>query len=299
MTLPPRKTIDDFDPDVLGLFDQYVHGVIDRRGFIAGAARLAIGVTAAVGLLAALSPQFALAQKIKPDDVRLKTAYREFDSPQGNDKARGYLVQPTKAKGPLPVVLVVHENRGLNPHIEDVTRRIALEGYIAFAPDGLFPLSGYPGDEDRARELFGKLDQDKARQDFIAAAHLLQGIEGGNGHMGAVGFCYGGSMVNFLATQLPSLSAAAPFYGSAPDPEDVPKIHAEMLIVLAAKDDRVNAKWPEYEKALKAAHVTYAMFQPEGTVHGFNNDTTPRYDEKAAKEAWSRMLALFARKLKT
>jgi carboxymethylenebutenolidase len=298
MTSPPRKTIHDFDPDVLGLFDQYVHGQIDRRGFIAGAARLAIGASAAAGLLAALSPRFAQAQKIKSDDERLKTRYHEFESTKGSGKARGYLVQPAKAKGLLPVVLVVHENRGLNPHIEDVSRRIALEGYIAFAPDGLFPLGGYPGNEDDARALFQKLDQDKARQDFIAAAHFLQGIEGGNGHMGVVGFCYGGSMTNFLATQLPSLAAAAPFYGSAPDLESVPGIHAEMLIVLAANDDRVNATWPDYEKALKAAGVKYTLFQPPGTVHGFNNDTTPRFDESAAKQAWSRMLALFARTLR-
>jgi carboxymethylenebutenolidase len=298
LTNPPRKTIHDFDPDVLGLFDQYVHGQIDRRGFIAGAARLAIGASAATGLLAALSPQFALAQKIKPDDARLKTGYREFESARGNGKARGYLMRPAEANGSLPVVLVVHENRGLNPHIEDVTRRIALEGYIAFAPDALYPLGGYPGNEDDARALFKTLDQDKARQDFIAAAHFLQGIEGGNGRMGAVGFCYGGSMTNFLATQLPSLAAAAPFYGSAPDLEDVPRIHAEMLVVLAASDDRVNARWPDYEKALKAANVKVSMFQPAGTVHGFNNDTTPRYDEAAAKQAWSRMLALFARTLK-
>jgi carboxymethylenebutenolidase len=298
MTNPPRKTIHDFDPDVLGLFDQYVHGQIDRRGFIAGAARLAIGASAAAGLLAALSPRFAQAQKIKPDDARLKAVHREFESPKGNDKARGYLVRPADAGDSLPVVLVVHENRGLNPHIEDVTRRIALEGYIAFAPDALFPLGGYPGNEDDARALFKTLDQDKARQDFIAAGHLLQSIDGGNGHMGVVGFCYGGSMTNFLATQLPSLAAAATFYGSAPDLDDVAKIHAEMLVVLAENDDRVNAQWPDYEKALKAANVTYTMFQPAGTVHGFNNDTTPRYDQSAAKEAWSRMLALFARKLK-
>ncbi len=298
MSKPPRKTIHDFDPDVLGLFDQYVHGQIDRRGFIAGAARLAIGATVASGLLAALSPQFAMAQKIKPDDERLKTSYREFESTKGNGKARGYLVCPAHTEDALPVVIVVHENRGLNPHIEDVARRIALEGYIAFAPDALYPLGGYPGDEDSARTLFQKLDQDKLREDFIAAADLLKDIKGGNGRMGMVGFCYGGSMVNFLATQLPSLAAAAPFYGSAPDLEDVSKIHAEMLIVLAASDDRVNAKWPDYEKAMKAANITYTMFQPAGTVHGFNNDTTPRYDEVAARQAWSRMLALFKRKLK-
>ena len=299
MTNPPRKTIHDFDPDVLGLFDEYVHGQIDRRGFIAGAARLAIGATVAAGLLASLSPRFAQAQKIKPDDARLKTSYREFESSKGYGKARGYLARPADAKGPLPQVLVVHENRGLNPHIEDVARRIALEGYIAFAPDALFPLGGYPGDEDKARNLFKDLDQDKSREDFIAAAHLLKDIDGGNGRMGVVGFCYGGSMANFLATKVPSLAAAAPFYGSAPDLDDVARIHAEMLIVLAAKDDRVNAQWPDYEKALKAADVTYSMFQPEGTVHGFNNDTTPRYDEAAASQAWSRMLSLFERTLKS
>ena len=253
MSNPPRKTIRDFDPEVLGLFDQYVHGKIDRRGFIAGAARFAIGAAAAAGLLTALSPRFAQAQKIKPDDARLKSAYHAFDSPKGNGKARGYLVRPSIAKGALPVVLVVHENRGLNPHIEDVARRIALEGYIAFAPDALFPLGGYPGDEDKARALFQKLDQDKARQDFIAAAELLKDLEGGNGRMGVVGFCYGGSMTNFLATQVPAFEAAVPFYGGAPDLDEVSKIHAEMLIVLAASDDRVNAQWPDYEKTLKAA----------------------------------------------
>lgn len=294
-----RKTVHDFDPDVLGLFDQYVHGAIDRRGFIAGAARLAIGATAAAGLLAALSPRFALAQKIKPDDPRLVVSRREFDSPNGYGKAGGYLVRPADAKAARPLVLVAHENRGLNPHIEDVARRIALEGYIAFAPDALFPLGGYPGNEDDARTLFKDLDQARSRQDFVAAAHWLTGIEDGNGRMGVVGFCWGGSMTSFLATQLPSLAAAVPFYGSAPDLDEVSKIKAEMLIVLAAKDDRVNAQWPDYEKALKAAGVKYTAFQAPGTVHGFNNDTTPRYDEAAATEAWSRMLALFGRTLKT
>ncbi len=298
MSNDSRKTARDFDPKVLSLFDQYVHGAIDRRGFITGAGRLAIGASAAAGLLAALSPQFAQAQQIKSDDPRLKAIYREFASPQGYGTARGYLVRPIDATGPLPKVLVIHENRGLNPHIEDVARRIALEGYIAFAPDALFPLGGYPGDEDTARGLFGQLDQSKTRQDFIAAANLLSDMPGGNGRMGATGFCYGGSMSNYLATQLPSLDAAVPFYGGAPDLAAVPNIRAEILVVLAADDERVNATWPDYEKALQAAGVTHAMFQPAGTVHGFNNDTTPRYDEAAASEAWSRMLALFARRLK-
>lgn len=298
MATPPRKTASDFDPEVLKLFDQYVHGVIDRRGFLSGAARFAVGATTAAGLLAALSPQFAAAQQIKPDDKRLDAKHIEFDSPQGYGKGRGYLVRPAKARGPLPTVLVIHENRGLNPHIEDVTRRLALENYIAFAPDALFPLGGYPGDEDKARAEFAKLDQSKTRQDLLAAARMLKGIDGGNGRLGVIGFCYGGGMSNFLATQLPDLAAAAPFYGPAPAVEDVPKIKARMLVVLAANDERVNAGWPAYEAALKEAGVRYELYQPAGTQHGFHNDTTPRYDEAAAKEAWKRSLALFEETLR-
>lgn len=298
MANAPRHRASDFDPEVLRLFDQYVHGVIDRRGFLAGAARFAVGAAGAAGLLAALSPQFASAQQVKPDDKRLSTKYVEFPSPQGYGTARGYLVRPATAKGPLPTVLVVHENRGLNPHIEDITRRLALEGYIAFAPDALFPLGGYPGDEDKARAEFAKLDQAKTRQDFIAAAKMLRGLDGGNGKLGVVGFCYGGGMSNFLATQLPDLDAAAPFYGPAPAPEDVAKIKAQLLVVLAANDERVNATWPAYEAALKQAGVRFELYQPAGTQHGFNNDTTPRYDEAAAKEAWKRTLALFERTLR-
>ena len=298
MSQAPRKTAADFHPEVLRLFDQYVHGVIDRRGFLTGAARFAVGGATAAGLLAALSPQFAAAQQVKPDDKRLKAEYREFASPDGYGTARGYLVRPAKARKPLPVVLVVHENRGLNPHIEDITRRLALEGYIAFAPDALFPLGGYPGDEDKARAAFQQLDQAKTRQDFLAAARLLQGIEGGNGRLGVVGFCYGGGMANFLATQLPDLKAAAPFYGSAAKLEDVPRIKAELLVVLAGNDERINTQYPAYEEALKANGVRYAIYQPAGTQHGFNNDTTPRYDADAAAEAWKRTLALFARTLR-
>jgi carboxymethylenebutenolidase len=198
----------------------------------------------------------------------------------------------------LPLVLVAHENRGLNPHIEDIARRLALEDFIAFAPDALFPLGGYPGDEDAARTLFAKLDQAKTREDFLAAADHLAHVEGGNGRMGAVGFCYGGGIANFLATKLPYLGAAAPFYGVAPADEDVAKIKAELLVVLAANDERVNAGWPGYETALKAAGVRYALYQPPGTQHGFNNDTTPRYDKDAAAEAWRRMLELFNRTLR-
>ncbi|WP_222564260.1 dienelactone hydrolase family protein [Novilysobacter antarcticus] len=299
MATPPRKTADDFDPEVLRLFDRYVHGQLDRRGFLTCAARFAVGATTAAGLLAALMPRFAAAQQVKPDDPRLRAEYLEFPSPEGYGTGRGYLVRPANASGPLPVVLVVHENRGLNPHIEDVTRRLALEGFIAFAPDALFPLGGYPGDEDNARAEFAKLDQARTRQDFIAAAEMLRTIEGGNGRMGVVGFCYGGGIANFLVTQMPQVLAAAPFYGSPPPLGDVPNIKAEMLVVLAANDERINTAWPEYEAALKRADVRYELYQPAGTQHGFNNDTTPRYDEAAAAEAWKRTIALFQRVLVT
>ena len=295
----PRSKASDFEPEVLQLFDQYVHGVIDRRGFLAGAARFAVGAATATGLLAALSPQFAAAQQVKPDDKRLSAKYVRFPSPRGYGTGCGYLVKPANARGPLPVVLVVHENRGLNPHIEDVARRLALEDFIAFAPDALFPLGGYPGDEDEARTLFGKLEQEKTREDFLAAADMLGTVEGGNGRLGVVGFCYGGGIANLLATRLPDLAAAAPFYGSAAPLEDVGRIKAEMLVVLAANDERINAAWPAYEAALKAAGVRYSLYQPPGTEHGFHNDTTPRYDEEAAREAWRRTTALFDRALRT
>lgn len=298
MTPPRRPTANDFDPEVLRLFDQYVHGQIDRRGFIAGAARFAVGAAGAAGLLAALSPRFAAAQKVAPDDARLTTTHVEFPSPQGHGTARGYLVRPAQAAGPLPVVLVVHENRGLNPHIEDITRRLALDGFIAFAPDALFSLGGYPGDEDAARTLFQQLDQAKCREDFLAASAFLVGIDGGNGRLGVVGFCYGGGIASFLATRLPGLKAAAPFYGNAPELADVPNIKAELLVVLAEHDERINVQWPASETAFKQAGTRYTMFQPPGTQHGFNNDTTPRYDKAAAAEAWRQTLALFDRTLR-
>ncbi|MBW8368658.1 MAG: dienelactone hydrolase family protein [Arenimonas sp.] len=298
MTDTARKTAKDFDPAVMQLFDQYVHGLIDRRGFLKGTSALAISAAAATGMLAALTPDFAAAQQVKPDDARLKAEFLEFDSPAGYGKGRGYLVRPADATAPLPLVLVVHENRGLNPHIEDITRRLALAGYLAFAPDALFPLGGYPGDEDSARTLFQQLDQARTREDMVAAAGFLAGLEGGNGRMGAIGFCYGGAIANFLATRLPELKASVPFYGSGAPLADVGKIKAELLVVLAADDERVNAGWPAYEEALKAAGVTYRMIQPPDTLHGFNNDTTPRYNEGAAAVAWSEALALFERTLR-
>jgi carboxymethylenebutenolidase len=298
MSDTPRPTAGDFDPEVLRLFDQYVHGDIDRRGFLSGTARIAGGMAAASGLLAMLAPQFAAAQQVKPDDPRIATSHLDFDSPDGYGKARGYLARPAKAEGKLPVVLVIHENRGLNPHIEDVARRFALANYIAFAPDALFPLGGYPGDEDKARAEFAKLDQAKSKQDFLAAARLAKKLDSGNARLGVVGFCWGGGMSHWLATQVSDLDAAAPFYGPAPAPEEAKKVKAEMLVVLAETDERVNATWPPYEAALKAAKVDYAVYQPAGTQHGFHNDTTPRYDAAGAQEAWKRTLALFERTLR-
>ncbi|HEU0152394.1 MAG TPA: dienelactone hydrolase family protein [Arenimonas sp.] len=298
MPRPPRQTARDYDPRVMQLFDQYVHGLIDRRGFLQGASALAFSASAAVGLLASLSPRFAEARQVATDDPRIDARYVTFESAKGYGQGRGYLVRPAKADGPLPTVVVIHENRGLNPHIEDVTRRLALEGYLAFAPDALFPLGGYPGDEDAARALFQQLDQAKTREDMLAAAAFLASVEGGNGRMGAIGFCYGGAIANFLATRLPDLRAAVPFYGSAAPLADVPAIRAELLVVLASDDERVNAGWPAYEAALKAAGKPYALLQPADTLHGFHNDTTPRYAPEAAKQAWEASLALFGRTLK-
>jgi carboxymethylenebutenolidase len=294
----PRQTADDFAPEVLKLFDQYVHGGISRRGFLDGAGKYAVGGMTAAGLLEALSPDFAQAQQVSPTDARLVTSRLNFDSPQGYGKASGYLAKPAKAGADIPAILVVHENRGLNPHIEDIARRLALEGYLAFAPDALFSLGGYPGDEDKARELFGKLDPAKVKADFLAAAQLLKTHAGTNGRVGAVGFCFGGGVVNVLATQWPDLNAGVPFYGVAPDLADVPRIRAPLMLHFAGNDERVDATWPPYEAALKAAHVKYEAFVYPGVEHGFNNDTTPRFDPKAAALAWQRTLAFFAQNLR-
>jgi len=288
-----RKTAHDFDQDLLILFDAYVHGVIDRRSFLDQASRFAVGGVTAAMLLEQLSPKFIERTVVAKDDARLAAEYVEYDSPNGSGKMRGYLAKPDKQTGKLPAILVIHENRGLNPHIEDVARRFALANFVAFAPDALFPLGGYPGDEDKARELFPKLDQNKTRQDFIAAYNFLKARPETTGKVGAVGFCYGGGMVNFLATQLPDLAAGVAFYGSAPNLEDVPKIKAPLLIQSAEVDERINASWPGYEQALKAANVQYERFLYPGTQHGFHNDTTPRYDAAAAKLAWERTVAFF------
>ena len=295
---PSLRHASDFHPEVLRLFDQYVHGALDRRGFVQAASRYAVGGVSAAALLEALSPRFAQAQQVSGSDPRITTSSVEFPSPQGNGKGRGYLARPARATGPLPVVLVIHENRGLNPHIEDIARRLAVDNFIAFAPDALFTLGGYPGDEDKARELFAKLDQRKAQEDFVAAAAFAAGLEGGNGKLGAVGFCYGGGIVNLLATRVPTLAVGVPFYGNAPPLDKAAQIKAQLLLVFAQTDDRINAAWPAYEAALKSAGVRYEAVAYPGTEHGFNNNTTPRYDDAAAKQAWGRTIVLFNKGLR-
>jgi carboxymethylenebutenolidase len=288
-----RKTAADFDPEVLILFDAYVHGALDRRGFLDRAAKYAVGGVTATMLLDELSPKFAEAQQVKTDDARLKIERAEYASPRGTGTMKGYLVRPAAATGRLPGVVVIHENRGLNPHIEDITRRIALDGYQAFAPDALTPLGGYTGDEDSARALFGKLEQPKTREDFVAAYNYVKGRADSTGRVGVVGFCYGGGIAHMLATRLPDLAAAVPFYGNTPAPAEAAKVKAPLLIHFAENDERINAAWPAYEEALKAAKVSYQAYKYPGTNHGFNNDTTPRYDEAAAKLAWQRTLDFF------
>jgi carboxymethylenebutenolidase len=288
-----RKTAADFPPDVLKLFDQFVHGGINRREFLDKAARYAVAGVTAAGYLAALSPNFAAAQVVAPDDKRIKAEYREYDSPNGYGKIKGYYAAPANASKKLPTILVVHENRGLNPHIEDIVRRLALDNFIAFAPDALTPLGGYPGDEDKAREAFSKLDQSKSKQDFLAAAGYLKALPQGNGKVGVVGFCYGGGIANYLATQLPDLAAAVPFYGAQPSAIDATKIKAPLLLQYAGLDERITGAWPAYETALKAAGIKYTAYIYPNVQHGFNNDTTPRYDEAAAKLAWERTVKFF------
>ncbi len=296
--MQPRLSAQDFDQDLLILFDAYVHGNLDRRGFLDQAGKYAkAGITAA-GLLAALSPDFARGQQVAKDDSRLKTEWLSYPSPAGTGTVRGYLVRPVAAGAArLPAVLVVHENRGLNPHIEDIARRLALDGFMAFAPDALTPVGGYPGDEDKARTAFATLDQAKAREDFVTAAAWLKARGDATGKVGAVGFCYGGGIVHMLATRVPDLAAAVPFYGNTPAPEEAAKVKAPLLVHLAAVDERINAAWPAYEVALKAAGARFSMHQYAGTQHGFNNDTTPRFDPPAAKLAWERTVGFFKAQL--
>ena len=286
-----RKKATEFDQELLNLYDDYAHGRIHRRGFLEGAAKFAVGGLTAEALLATLSPNYAWAQQVAKEDPRLKTEYFDYASPKGAGKMRGYLARPASSQGKLPAVVVIHENRGLNPYIEDVTRRLGTAGFLAFAPDALTPLGGYPGNDDQGRELQSKREPEEMTQDFIAAAELLQKHALSNGKVGVVGFCFGGGMANALAVRIPDvIVAAVPFYGRQPATEDVPKIRASLLLHYAELDQRINAGWPAYEEALKAARVRYQAYLYKGVNHGFHNDTTPRYDEAAAKLAWQRTI---------
>ena len=293
-----RLKASDFDPGLLKLFDAYVHGGIDRRQFLDRATVYAVGGTTSVALLEALSPRYAEAQQIAADDSRLETREVEYESPDGHGTIKAYLCRPAGTTGKLPGVLVIHENRGLNPHIRDVCRRAALAGYLALAPDGLTPKGGYPGNDDDGRALQRELDRGKLLEDFVAAAKHLQSHPECTGRVGCVGFCYGGRVSNMLAVRIPDLAAAVPFYGGQPSAEEVPSIQAPLLIHFAGLDERVNAGWPAYEAALKANGKTYTAHFYDDTQHGFHNDTTPRFDEEAATLAWQRTLDFFAQHLK-
>lgn len=293
-----RLKASDFPQELLDLFDKYVHGDIDRRVFLDGAKKFAAGGVTAAALWESLRPNYAWAQQVAKDDHRIKAENASVPSPQGNGSIKGYFVRPAKA-GKLPGVLVVHENRGLNPYIEDVARRLATENFIAFAPDGLTSVGGYPGDDEKGGQLFRQVDRNKMLEDFIAAARWLKGRPDCTGKIGVVGFCFGGGVSNTLAVRMGSdLSAAVPFYGGQPPAEEVAKIKAPLLIQYAGLDTRVNAGWPAYEEALKANHVNYTAYIYEGTNHGFHNDTTPRYDENAAKLAWRRTVDFFNKHLR-
>jgi carboxymethylenebutenolidase len=294
-----RKKASDFPQELLNLFDLYVHGDIDRRAFFEGAQKFAVGSVTAAMLFESLRPNYAWAQQVPKDDKRIVAEYATVPSPEGNGSIKGYLVRPADAKGKLPGVLVVHENRGLNPYIEDVARRLATANFIAFAPDGLTSVGGYPGDDEKGGQLFRQVDRAKMMNDFEAAARWLKARPDCSGKVGVVGFCFGGGVANALAVRMGAdLSAAVPFYGGQAPASDVPKIKAPLLLHYASLDTRVNEGWPAYEQALKANNAVYTVHFYEGTNHGFHNDTTPRYDEAAAKLAWQRTVEFFNKYLR-
>jgi len=293
-----RKSASDFDQKLLALFDRYVHGLISRREFLNGASKFAVGGLSAVAILDSLSPRYAEAQQISEDDSRLKVESIDYPSAQGSGTMRGYLTRPASSRGKLPGVVVIHENRGLNPHIKDVARRTGLSTFLALAPDALTPLGGYPGNDDDGRVLQRKLDREKMTEDFIAAVNYLKGHPECSGRVGVVGFCFGGGMANTLAVRIPDLGAAVPFYGRQATTMDVPKINAPLLLHFASLDQRINTGWPDYEAALKANGKTYTAHMYEGVNHGFHNDTTPRYDKSAATLAWQRTIEFFNQTLR-
>ncbi len=292
-----RKKASDFPPEVLKIFDGYVHGAISRRDFLDRAAKFAVGGFTAAAMLESLRPNYAFAQQVAKDDGRIKSEYLSYPSPQGSGTMRGYFARPAQA-GKWPGVVVIHENRGLNPYIEDVARRLATENFVAFAPDALTPVGGFSGDDEKAAQLFAQLNTVKRTEDLMAAAPYLKSRPECTGKIGAVGFCFGGDIVNTMAVRMSDLGAAVPFYGSQPGAADTARIKAPLLIHYAALDERIDAGWPAFETALKANGVRYQMYMYPGTNHGFHNDTTPRYDAAAAKLAWSRTIAFFKENLK-
>jgi carboxymethylenebutenolidase len=291
-----RRKASDFDQELLNLYDRYAHGMIERREFFDRAAKFAVGGLTAAALLETLSPNYALANQVDENDPRIKGEFIEYDSPQGHGKIRGYLVRPAGG-GKRGGVVVIHENRGLNPYIEDVARRVAVAGFTALAPDGLSPLGGYPGTDDEGKAMQRKLDKGKLESDFVAAHGVLKADADSNGKIGAVGFCYGGGVCNAMAVRLPDLAASVPFYGRQPATADVPKIQAPLLLHYAGLDERITSGWPDYEAALKANGKEYTAYIYPDVNHGFHNDTTPRYDKAAAELAWSRTVAFFNAKL--
>jgi carboxymethylenebutenolidase len=294
-----RKKASDYPQELLDQFDKYVHGDISRREFLDRANKYAVGGVTAMAIWESLRPNYAFAQQIPKDDNRIKAEYETVSSPDGNGSIKGYFARPAKASGKLPGVLVIHENRGLNPYIEDVARRLAVANFVAFAPDGLTSLGGYPGDEEKAVALFPKVDGGKMFEDFVASYNWLKARPECSGKMGAVGFCFGGTTVNKLAVRLPDLAAAVPFYGGQPSADDTAKIKAPLLLHYASLDTRITGGWPAWEEALKADHITYTAYIYDGANHGFHNDTTPRYDEAAAKLAWQRTLDFFNKYLRS
>ncbi len=300
VTTEKPMTAKDLNPELWKIFDEYVHGFIDRRGFLDRASKYAVGGLTAAGILDLMNPKFAEAQIVPIDDKRIKTEWVEVNSPSGYGKIKAYVVKPANATGKLPAVIVIHENRGLNPHIEDIARRVALENFLAIAPDALTPLGGYPKEgEDKARELFPKLEQPKTREDMVAVVNYARTRPDSTGKIGAVGFCYGGGMVNYLAARMPNeIAAGVPFYGGAGPLEDVKNVKAAMLVHHGSTDERLVAGWPAHEAALKAAGVKYEGYVYQGAAHGFNNNTTERFHPEAAKLAWDRTIAHFNKNLR-
>ncbi|SHF34451.1 carboxymethylenebutenolidase [Loktanella atrilutea] len=292
-----RLTAKDFDPALLELYDFYAHGMISKRDFLDGAAKFAVGGMTAAGILGLMAPNYALAEQVSFNDESILPEYITYPSPEGHGAVRGYLVRPAGVEGPLPAVVVVHENRGLNPYIEDVARRLGKAGFMALAPDGLTSVGGYPGNDAEGRALQASVDPEKLMNDFFAAVEFMMAHEGSTAAVGITGFCYGGGVANAAAVAYPELKAAVPYYGRQPDAADVPRIEAALLIHYAGLDARVNEGWPAYEAALDAAGTEYEAHIYEGVNHGFHNDSTPRYDAAAAELSWERTLAHFRRHL--